>query len=765
MRRIAAGLIALSLLAAACTPEEAATTTTQPGATTTTATTSPVTGTTRPVTGTTRPVTTTTTRFDPSTVQFVAALERFDRCDAFLDYIRAEALSRVGPYGLEGGNQYPWLWRDGDRFFGAEGDAARAQTFTTAAAAGVPGVDFSTSNVQVAGVDEPDIIKTDGTRIVAIVDNVLYYVDVSGDEPVLTDRIRIGDGWNHRFFLGDDRILVFSGGGGFIAEPWATDVARILPPSQPYMTITEVDISDPDDLSIGRTLTINGNFVSARLIDGTVRVVVSSYPAGLTFVYPSGPSAEDVAEAANRRIIEESTLETWLPGYALSDGDRLLAQGILGDGDCSRIHKPAEFAGFEMLSVLTLELGGDLEPGEATTLTARGETVYASTTSLYVTTNVWVPSDVTDRDDIAPFEQRYETAIHQFDITGDAPAEYLASGSVEGHLLNQFSMDEWNGNLRIATTAGAPWGFSDESESFVHVFRRDGDRLVRIGKVGDLGRGERIFSARFIEDQAYIVTFRQVDPLYIVDLSDPTVPVVTGELKIPGYSSYLHPLGGDRLLGVGQDADSRGVTDGTKVSLFDVSDPTNPIETDTWTLRGGYSDAEWDHLAFLYWAPENAAVLPLQSWGASFFGAVVLDTEGGLEERARIEHDLDEIDRGATDCRRITEADLGGNTELPREVIVQVCGEEDPGGAAGYFCEVLPADELRYITEEVSGVDLTTLVGEGERLELCWPEYEDRFPVIRSLVIGDTLWTLTRGALQANDFADLDEVAVQIVLK
>ncbi|MDX1747527.1 MAG: beta-propeller domain-containing protein, partial [Halobacteriales archaeon] len=273
------------------------------------------------------------------------------------------------------------------------------------------------------------------------------------------------------------------------------------------------------------------------------------------------------------------------------------------------MHHPVEFSGLDELTVATLS-DLDADTGEATGVVARGETVYASFESLYVATNVWVPAEVAESTVPSRLDEEYSTAIHKFDITGDA-AEYRASGSVEGSLLNQFALDEFDGNLRVATTQGAPWGFRDDSESFITVLTEDDGRLVEIGKVGDMGKGERIFAVRFIEDVAYVVTFRQVDPLYVVDLSDPESPTVSGELKIPGYSAYLHPLGEGLILGVGQDADSEGVIQGAKVSLFDVSDPSNPVEVSMWTASGAHTEAEWNHLAFLYWAPTDYMVMPL----------------------------------------------------------------------------------------------------------------------------------------------------------
>jgi uncharacterized secreted protein with C-terminal beta-propeller domain len=745
MRRFAGLILGLALVAAACDGGGEAVSTT-------------VGATTRPPPGS--GVQAVAERFDPGSIQFVAALERFDGCDAVLDYFKTEALARVGPYGLgDGGGWWPGpvFAEDGaareEAMAGAEAPAtAMGATTTMAATAPAAGDgDYSGTNVQVAGVDEPDIVKTDGSRILAIVDRTLTYVDLTTGTPEVAGRLRFGDeeGWNHRLFMSGDRAFVFSDGSGWVGIPMPlidTADSRIAPWSQGEVTlIHEVDLSDPADLRIVETLRIDGRFLSARAVGDTVRVVVSSYPGELPFVYPSGPSAEEFAEEANRTVIERSTLDDWLPGFTLFAGDQIAADGLLVD--CARVHRPAEFAGFDTLSVLTLDIAAGLDGGDGTAVVAPGETVYASPESLYVATNVWVPTDVVGREDMEEFEESYSTAIHQFDISGDGPATYLASGSVDGHLLNQFSMDEYDGVLRVAVTDGPPWWSSDGSESLVVTLRRNGDRLERVGEVGGLGKGERIYSVRFMGETAYVVTFRQTDPLYVIDLRDPAAPTVSGELKIPGYSAYLHPLGEGRLLGVGRDATGDGRITGAKVSLFDVSDPADPREVDTWTLPGGSTDVEWDHLAFLAWAPLDMVVLPVQSWEEAFAGAVVLKTDGGLREFGRITHRPD----GGTpsDCRDVV---------LPEEIrgeqmVVQVCGPDDAGGHPGYWCEEMPPEEVKYWSEEPVDIEL----GPDDRLEVCWPEYgwEDA-PILRSLVVGEDLWTLSWRSLQANDLLTLD---------
>jgi uncharacterized secreted protein with C-terminal beta-propeller domain len=209
-------------------------------------------------------------------------------------------------------------------------------------------------------------------------------------------------------------------------------------------------------------------------------------------------------------------------------------------------------------------------------------------------------------------------------------------------------MSEREGFLRVASTEEPSWwdgpGERRENESFVTVLEERDGRLAQAGRVDGLGRGERIYAVRFIDDVGYVVTFRQVDPLYTVDLSDPRSPAVLGELKILGYSAYLHPVGEKLILGLGQDATAQGRTRGTQLSLFDVSDLRNPQRLHQRELGSdSSSEAEYDHRAFLYWPATKLAVIPIELYGESsvFAGAIGFSVErdAGINETGRVQHD------------------------------------------------------------------------------------------------------------------------------
>ncbi|MGH2969422.1 MAG: beta-propeller domain-containing protein, partial [Solirubrobacteraceae bacterium] len=253
----------------------------------------------------------------------------------------------------------------------------------------------------------------------------------------------------------------------------------------------------------------------------------------------------------------------------------------------------------------------------------------------------WLGADPTRReilDDAA-------TGLHAFATTSAGETGYAGSGEVPGYLLNQWSLSEHEGVLRVATTSMPPWQTERQSESAVRTLEERAGRLAEIGRVGGLGRGERIFAVRYMGDTGFVVTFREVDPLYTLDLSDPRAPRVAGELKVPGYSAYLHPVGDGLLLGVGQDATEEGRRTGVQLSLFDVSDLRNPRRIDQHGLGpNSFTEVESDHHAFRWWAPERLAIVPALQYtrnfeDTAFAGALAFRVDAtGIHEAARFAH-------------------------------------------------------------------------------------------------------------------------------
>ncbi len=572
------------------------------------------------------------------------ALMPFDACDDLLDWTIEHALELVGPYGLDGYGAYPVFAEFSDvagALDSAGGRVSEVQSASpNAAKSGVIG-----TNLQEAGVDEPDLVKTDGRRIVAVSGSTLYVLSIDGDRLTLEGSIDLGF-WTQDLFLDGDRVIAIAD-GGYDVIPFREDVIGTDGISAPtytsVLTVAEIDISDLDDPELARTLRIDGRYVSSRMVDGAIRLVVSSGPTGFAWAYPEGGGlrSERDAEQKNREIIENSTIENWLPYFIVTDHegrDEIVDEGTLLA--CDRTHRPEDFSGFTTLSLVTLDPDA-LDVADSTGVFADGDIVYSSEDATYVATTRW--------QDPVLFEggerpEGVKTQIHKFSLSPSG-ADYRASGAVPGYMLSQWSMSEYDGYLRVASTDSPQWWDGPESESMVTVLDTDGDELVEVGSVDGLGRGERIYSVRFFADRGYVVTFRQVDPLYVIDLSDPEDPSVEGELKIPGYSAYLHPIAGGHLLGVGQDADLDGRTLGLQASLFDVTDPNDPERTDRFTMKDAQSELEWDHHAFLHDPSSGLTVFPYQRWdetkgGPPPTGALVLTvTEDGIRKAGVISHD------------------------------------------------------------------------------------------------------------------------------
>lgn len=539
------------------------------------------------------------------------ALVAFDSCTQLLDRLKQHAAAAVGPYGLPG-SMYGAAPAAGGAAAGGDGTASPA---------------FSDTNVQEAGVDEDDMVKTDGRRVFHLYRSgeqqavVLRSMEVGDGGLVERGRLRL-DGMAQSMFLADSKLLV---------------LGRTFRDDRTWAAAWIVEARDPAAMRVIWSQEVEGRIVAARMIGGVARVVVHTLPKGPQPVQPrdNTPEEQERATQANRDAVARSKLEDWVPLTRIVDSTGGSARVTEGRACAceSTMTTSSDFSGFGHLTVVTINSSdpGSMEPAS---VQGAGETVYASASALYVATAAW-------RADGMAVASAERTQLHRFDLPTARPARYVASGEVPGTVLNQFSMSEFRGHLRVATTLGQ-WDGTGASESFVTVLTQNAERLVQVGQVGGLGRGERIYSARFIGDTGYVVTFRQTDPLYVLDLSDPKQPKVTGELKILGYSAYLHPIGDGYLLGIGQDATEDGRRTGTQLSVFDVRDPHQPRRVQQASLPGSHSAAEFDHHAFLYWPTTAMAVIPVvdQREGESpFVGAAVYTaSRDQLEERGRISH-------------------------------------------------------------------------------------------------------------------------------
>lgn len=758
-------------------------------------------------------------------IVLTSGLVTVNSCDALLERLKSEGVERVGPYGLGPDFGYFEDFAIEEEVMEAEEaamDDSAADFATTAQADGGAqlqraaeggedsagaGESFSGTNNQEREVDEADLVKTDGRRLITVQENQMQVIDVASGNPRLEKTIAMPDDvWQGELFLNGDKALLMS--SGWTEYPFLPAIAEgdeaaslLRHPGVPTGRLIQVDLERGE---IDRTLEFEGSYLSAREIDGTIRIVLTASANRFPFLQPSNRGAEDAATEFNRELIEESTIEQWIPTFRLTEGGPARGLGdpsVITEGplvDCDRVHLPQDFAGFGSVVVLTTDLDDGLQVKDSVSVYTDASTVYASTDRLAVATPRWIEFD----DDGRPVDDDgYGTHLHTFDITNSDRAEYVASGEVVGHLLNQFSMSEYDGYLRVATTAGSPWGAApweggDEggpaSESFVTVLAEDDGALRPVGQVGGLGEGEQIFAVRFLGDRGYVVTFRQIDPLYTLDLSDPANPTVEGELKIPGFSNYLHPLGDGLLMGVGMDGDDEGRISGAVVSLFDVGDPSNPVQLDKLPLAefdtgfgsGGddffegdsYTPVNNDARAFTYF--DKTAIVPVSWW--RFIERA--DSEFGGEERNGSEAVLVQVeDRSLVEIGRVSHPYLqeceGPNGFTRKYVELTPDGDVIPvdGPTSGVTGGLDPdqdgssdtsgsddEDDVNESAEDASGDAEAEFVREDDAEtadaiapepypgdEYCWVHAPEIF---RTVVVGDTLYTVAFNGVGVHNF-------------
>ena len=546
----------------------------------------------------------------------------FNDCTAVLDWTKAEMLKRVGPYGLE---TYPYMyasWRSG----GFEGDMAAS--IEAPAAEDSSGADFepmpgtSTTNTQETNVDEGDIVETDGRYVYSIIDNRVRSVDI--DNAVLLSEIDLPQGDSQMVLTGDHLVVA--------TMTW-TSVADTI--------ISKFAITD-GSLELTRRDHLEGTLVSVRAVSGQVHIVLnSSFLNRVAFVSPRDGSQDslDAAEKKNTEVVNALSIDDFVP--------RTFEEGPMGTWgtkssaiDCAKLGHPSQFSGWGVTWVASIDMNSSTEvPVGTIGILAQSTSSYTSTESLYIATTRW--DDAVYEEFVSSRQEPPYTDIHAFTFSSEASdLSYVASGRVEGTLLNSYSMSEYDGVLRVATTS-YDYDFGGGQDNGVHILKVKDAELIEIGAVNGMGRGETIQGVRFDGPRGYVVTFRQVDPLYVLDLSDPTAPELVGELKVPGYSTYLKPIDGDRVITVGMAGTETGQITGAQVSVFDVSDPSNPRQVATAEIAQ-WSEATSDPHAFLWWAETGQIIVPKElvcdeMGGTGCESAVVLKLDGTtLTEQGRL---------------------------------------------------------------------------------------------------------------------------------
>lgn len=530
---------------------------------------------------------------------------------------------------------------------------------TSAQAESTAATRVSTTNVQVAGIDEPDIVKTDGQHL---------FVSEQGR------------------YYGGPMPLPMQGGGVAVGAPGVTNSATVAPappgdttaimPDYRRGTTKVIDALPLEDLAVlskdieetgelllsGTTLMVfagdrvtaydvhnpakpqkawthqfdeRARLQTARLKDGTVYLVTATYlstinpcppmplrDTGIAFPCTSVwvPTVLEPVDTSYTILALNPTTGTVGKSVTIAGSSQNTVVSLFEDNvyvATASQHNATDVT----LDFYLTELNDYLDnAARARIQLLKSYDISASSKLSEIEQLLQKVTANMSQDERLRFEterqnrlQKYMTAhardIDRTTLTRVALADLTlsASASIPGHLLNQFSLDEYEGYLRVAVTVGNRWSTFGNTMNDVYVLAAN--TLSVQGSVRDLGLTEQVYAVRFINDRGYLVTFRQVDPFYVLDLSEPSSPRMVGELKIPGYSSYLEALDGDTVLGVGRDGNS------VKLSLFDVSNPGRPVERDTYTLSEFWTEVEGNHHAFLRDSDHKVVFIPASQGG------------------------------------------------------------------------------------------------------------------------------------------------------
>lgn len=419
----------------------------------------------------------------------------------------------------------------------------------------------STTNNQVQGVDEADLVKNDGKYIYSVKDGNLIVTDSNDGDPKLITKKGLTDKGETvcGLFVNGDRLAVL------------LDNYRY---GDTCLRILVLDITNKENISVISDKKQDGYYANSRMIDNTVYMLSNHFV---------------------RNDIAKNSPETYIP---------CVDDSVINENNICMID------GFSLPNYLVIS-SIDLESGEiidTTAILGGAENVYCNTEHLYYTFSKYGKFEVEDK-----VEHKTETTIVKLSLK-NKKIKTVATGKVEGRPLNQFSMDEYDGNLRIVTTVDKTVvsknttyesAVMGSSKNALYVLDKD---LQQISSIENLAEGERVYSVRFDGKIGYFVTFRQVDPLFTVDLSNPKEPKILSELKIPGFSEYLHPFGEGKLFGFGKSATHSGSVTGLKISMFDVSDPTNVTENHVTPIDAAWSEASDNHKAIMVDKNKNLIV-------------------------------------------------------------------------------------------------------------------------------------------------------------
>jgi uncharacterized secreted protein with C-terminal beta-propeller domain len=543
--------------------------------------------------------------------------------------------------------------------------------------------DYSNTNIQVEGVDEADIVKNDGKYIYTVSGNKVVIVSAYPPENAnIVSEIEL-DGTPQEIFINKDKLIVFGYGDYSYTKTMAMPEIGIMPPRyySPKTFVNMYDVTDRANPVLTRNVSVDGNYFDSRMIGDYVYLIandpvnygepnpipmpviqsgsVSKTIAASDVYYFDSPDTSyvftNVISINTQNDNEELNSKTFLMGYSenlyvSTSNIYVIYTKRLSEYDFyDRILDEAVIPAVSVQEQVKISAIRDSNITKYEKMQQISKSLQDYLDSLGPENGAQVMKTIQDdlqKVQVEISKEMEKTIIHKISIN-NGNIEYQTNGEVPGYTLNQFSMDEYNNNFRIATTTGN-W----QAESLNHVYVLD-NNLQIIGKLEDLAHGEKIYSVRFLGEKGYLVTFRQMDPLFVIDLSNPTNPTVLGYLKIPGVSNYLHPYDETHVIGVGVDATEQGRVQGMKLSLFDVSDVSNPKEISKYIIgeRGTYSEALNDHKAFLFSKSKNLLVIPVslaekdyqQTWqGAYVFN---VDLSNGFVLKGRITHENETINK------------------------------------------------------------------------------------------------------------------------
>ncbi|MEW8586011.1 MAG: beta-propeller domain-containing protein, partial [Candidatus Thiodiazotropha sp.] len=454
----------------------------------------------------------------------------------------------------------------------------------------------SGTNNQVIGVDEADFVKTNGDHTYILSGGNLVILQTwPAEQSKEISRVEI-DGHPRALFIDDDIVWVVSDLTLDIYPLYNVSLAADIAPRVNQMTkVSLFNVADPGQPSLIRETVFESQYIDARKIDQQVYLIVSAQ-------LELDPVLDDP---------ENVDIDDLLP--ILSDNTEPAANSQSTTAlicECEAIYRPDIANGTGTLTILGFDLANPLAAISSQTILGNSGMVYANEEHLYIASVedmywLWLP--VMEGEEYP----KPGTTIHKFSLQS-AP-RYLASGRVDGHLLNQFAMDEYRGLLRVVTTEQGWWRGVDP-ENRLYIIEQTAGELLPRAQLESLGKpGESLFAVRFDEERGYLVTFEQIDPLITLDLSDANNPLVAGELEVPGFSTYLHPIEEDMILAVGVDTDTWGI----KLSLFDISDFSAPALISEHLIgAGSYTEAAYDHHAFTWFEEEKMLAIPVTQWNA-----------------------------------------------------------------------------------------------------------------------------------------------------